>query len=160
MAYAFYQKQRRVRSGVSLFSSKSRLRTFFGGGQDKGKQYNLLEQLHTSEISCFVKFKAQLSTKEVFRQPRPEFLGHKGIRMLCGQSDFGNQKSEIGTISESILDFSLQKSTNRIFISENLDCTNGKHIIEQQRIQKPEIRKKKSENKQITQFCGQTVVSY
>ena len=29
------------------------------------------------------------------------------IRMLCGQSDFGNQKSEIGTISESILDFSL-----------------------------------------------------
>ena len=30
-----------------------------------------------------------------------------GIRMLCGQSDFGNQKSEIGTISESILDFSL-----------------------------------------------------
>ena len=80
--------------------------------------------------------------------------------MLCGQSDFGNQKSEIGTISESILDFSLYKSTNRIFISENLDCTNGKHIIEHQRIQKPGIRKKKSENKQITQFCGQTVASY
>ena len=39
----FNQKQRRVRSGVSLFSSKSRLRTFLGGGQvcDKGKQYNL-----------------------------------------------------------------------------------------------------------------------
>ena len=39
----FNQKQRRVRSGVSLFSSKSRLRTFWGGGQvcDKGKQYNL-----------------------------------------------------------------------------------------------------------------------
>ena len=31
----------------------------------------------------------------------------QAIRMLCGQSDFGNQKSEIGTISESILDFSL-----------------------------------------------------
>ena len=42
----------------------------------------------------------------------------------------------------------------------NLDCTNGKHIIEQQQIQKPEISKKKSENKQITQFCGQTVASY
>ena len=42
----------------------------------------------------------------------------------------------------------------------NLDCTNGKHIIEQQRIQKPEIRKKKSENKKITKFCGQTVASY
>ena len=82
------------------------------------------------------------------------------VSQICTQSDFGNHKSEIGTISESILDFSLQKSTNRIFISEHLDCTNGKHIIEQQQIQKPEIRKKKSENKQIMQFCGQTVASY
>ena len=39
----FNQKQRRARSGVSLFSSKSRLRTFLGGRQvyDKRKQYNL-----------------------------------------------------------------------------------------------------------------------
>ena len=37
-----------------------------------------ITQLHTSEISCFVKFKAYFSTKGVFRQSWPELLGHKG----------------------------------------------------------------------------------
>ena len=49
----FNQKQRHVRRGVSLFSSKSQLCTFFGGGQvwDKSKQYNLYNPaLHLRNI--------------------------------------------------------------------------------------------------------------
>ena len=79
---------------------------------NKNNLIRLMKLVSTSCILLANSDEENLSSSILFSQGFSHFHNlntpySKIIRMLCGQSDFGNQKSEIGTISESILDFSL-----------------------------------------------------